>query len=178
MEYRHVSGPVYCRFAHTPPIVNSELASRYGIEAPSAIDLNVVSGDSLKEGKDVKLRFLLDGRTKQMTCHAKVDYVVKDESTGDTNIGFGQLSFSDEEFGILMESFTDVPAGSLEFTPKVRDKGMEAKPVSSELKLAEATRIKAVALPVAMIDEIDSKRGDATFSDFVTRCVREHLKGC
>ena len=40
MEYKHVNGPVYCRFALTPPVINSERAYQYGIEAPSLIDIH------------------------------------------------------------------------------------------------------------------------------------------
>ncbi len=175
MEYRHVNGPVYCRFAKTPPIVNSELAEKFGIEAPTDVDVGVVGGDSLKTGTAVKLRLVLDGRKKQMTCHAKIDYVLQDETTGKTRIGFGRLSFSDKEFRKLIESFTEASDQPVKITERVRDKGLEAKPISQELDLSETTRIKAVTFPVALIDEIDAKRGDTTFSEFVADAVRQHL---
>jgi hypothetical protein len=176
MEYRHVNGPVYCRFAKTPPILNSEFAIRFGIEAFSEFDAAVVGTDSLKNGTDVKLRLLLNDRGQQMTCHAKIDYVVKDDATGECRIGFGSLSFSDQEFGILMESFTDLPSAPLELTGSVRTKGIDAMPVTSEPKLAEATRIKAITFPVILIDEIDLRRGETPFSEFVAAAVREYLQ--
>ncbi|MEW6351974.1 MAG: hypothetical protein AB1646_23230 [Thermodesulfobacteriota bacterium] len=176
MEYRHVNGPVYCRFASTPPIVNSPLAEQYGIEAPTDVDVDVVGCDTLKTGTDVKLRLLLDGRTKQMTCHAKIDYVMRDVAGGKTRIGFGQLSFSDKEFQKLIESFTEQAFEPVEITDRVEDKGLGARPVSQELDLSEATRIKAVTFPVALIDEIDSKRGDTPFSEFVADAVRRYMQ--
>ncbi len=175
MEYRHVNGPVYCRFANTPPIVNSPLAEQFGIEAPIEVDMDVVGCDTLKSGTDVKLRLVLDGRTKQMTCHAKIDYVLKDETAGKIKIGFGRLSFSDKEFQKLTESFAEEACEPVEITERVTDKGLEARPVSQELDLSEATRIKAVTFPVALIDAIDATRGDTPFSAFVAEAVRQHI---
>lgn len=176
MEYKHVNGPVYCRFALTPPIINSPRAYEYGIEAPSMIDLQAGSYMGLKEGENVKLRMLLEGRSKRMTCHAKIDYVVEEESEGRARVGFSHLSLSDEEFGVLMENFIEEPVAPLEVTERVEDKGIEAKPVTEADLLFGATRVKAVTFPVDLIEEIDAKRGQVPFSEFVALAVREHLE--
>ncbi|MCA1961203.1 MAG: hypothetical protein LDL33_10440 [Desulfomonile sp.] len=175
MEYKHVNGPVYCRFALTPPIINSPRAYEYGIEAPSLIDLQAGSNRTLKEGSNVKIRMLLDNRSKRMTCHAKIDYVVRDEVKGETRVGLSHLSLSDAEFGILMENFTDEPVEPLEVTERVEDKGIEAKPVTEAGLLLETTRIKAVTFPIDLIEEIDAKRGEVPFSEFVTRAIKAYL---
>ena len=175
MEYRNVNGPVYCRFALTPPIINSPRASEYGIEAPSLIDLHAGSHLTLKEGSNVKIRMLLDNRSKRMTCHAKIDYVVRDEVRGETKVGLGQLSLSDAEFGVLMENFTNEPVEPLEVTERVEDKGTEAKPVTQAELMLGTTRIKAVTFPVDLIDEIDANRGDVPFSEFVANAIKTYL---
>jgi len=177
MEYKHVNGPVYCRFALTPPIVNSPRAHEYGIEAPSMIDLQAGSNISLKEGSNVKLRMLLDNRSKRITCHALIDHIIRDEARGETRVGFGHLSLSDEEFGVLMENFSDEPAGQLEVAERVEDKGTEARPVTEAELFLGTTRIKAVTLPVNLIEEIDAKRGEVPFSEFVERAIRGYLEG-
>lgn len=176
MEYKHVNGPVYCRFALTPPIINSPRALEYGVEAPSLIDLQAGSNLTLKEGSNVKLRMLLDNRNKRMTCHAQIDYVVRDEARGQTRVGFSHLSLSDAEFGVLMENFTDEPIEPLEVTERVEDKGIEARPVTEAELLLETTRIKAVTFPVNLIEEIDAKRGDVPFSEFVARAIKAYLQ--
>ncbi len=175
MEYKHVNGPVYCRFALTPPIINSPRAHEYGIEAPSMIDLHAGSNIRLKEGSNVKLRMLLDNRSKRMTCHAKIEYVIQDEARGETSIGFGHLSLSDEEFGVLMENFSEEPVGPVEVAERVEDKGIEAKPVTEAELFLETTRIKAVTLPVNLMEEIDARRGEVPFSEFVSRAIRAYL---
>lgn len=175
MEYRHVNGPVYCRFALTPPIINSPRASEYGIEAPSLIDLQAGSNLALKEGSNVKIRMLLDNRSKRMTCHAKIDYVVRDELKAETRVGLSHLSLSDAEFRVLLENFTDEPAGLLEVTERIEDKGIEARPAIEADLFLETTRIKAVTFPINLIEEIDAKRGEVPFSEFVTRAVRAYL---
>ena len=175
MQYKHVNGPVYCRFALTPPIINSPRANEYGIEAPSMIDLHAGSHIRLKEGSNVKLRMLLDNRSKRMTCHAQIDYIRRDETGAETNIGFGHLSLSDEEFGVLMKNFSSEPVGQLEVAETVEDKGTEAKPVTEADLLLGTTRIKAVTLPVNLMEEVDSKRGEVPFSEFVSRAIRAYL---
>jgi hypothetical protein len=176
MEYRHVNGPVYCRVAITPPIINSPRASEYGIEATSFIDLHAGSNLSFKEGTNVKIRMLLDSRSKRMTCHAKIDYVVWDEVKSETKVGLGHLSLSDAEFVILMENFADESIEPLEVTERVEDKGTEAKPIEEAELLLGTTRIKAVTFPVDLIDEIDTQRGDVPFSEFVTRAIKAYLR--
>jgi hypothetical protein len=47
MESKHVNGRAYCRYAATPPIINSPLADQYGIEVFSPV--------SVEEGRYVKL---------------------------------------------------------------------------------------------------------------------------
>gem|GEM_PF-575706 len=177
MEYKHVNGPVYCRFALTPPIINSLRAHEYGIEAPSMIDLHAGSNISLKEGSNVKLRMLLDNRSKRITCHAQIDHMVRDEAGGETKVGFSHLSLSDEEFGVLMENFCDEPVGKLEVAERVEDKGTEAKPVTEAELFLGTTRIKAVTLSVNLIEEIDAKRGEVPFSEFVSRAISAYLEG-
>jgi hypothetical protein len=81
MEYRYVNGPVYCRYALTPPVINSDLGHKMGIVAPCEMDMQAGSHIKLKAGNNVKLRMVLDNRTKRMTCHAKIDWVRQDEST-------------------------------------------------------------------------------------------------
>ncbi|MEW6139317.1 MAG: hypothetical protein AB1733_13875 [Thermodesulfobacteriota bacterium] len=176
MEYKHVNGPVYCRFAVTPPIVNSDRAYEYGIEAPSVYDLQVGSPERLKEGSNVKLRMLLNNRTKRITCHAKIDYFVKDEVLGKTRVGFSHLSLSDEEFDVLIENFTDEPIEPLEITDRVEDKGIEARPITEAEIFLKTTRIKAVTFPVNLIEEIDARRGETPFSDFVSHAVKAYLE--
>ncbi|MFH0825328.1 MAG: hypothetical protein V2B18_21465, partial [Pseudomonadota bacterium] len=120
MEYKHVNGPVYCRYASTPPIANSDIALQFGIQAPSTIEL--------ESGRNVKLRILLEDRGKRMTCHGKIDWVKSDESAGGFTVGFSQLSLTDEEFRILMAHFSDVPEAGVELAPSLRDKGADAEP--------------------------------------------------
>jgi hypothetical protein len=175
MEYKHVNGPVYCRFALTPPVINSERAYEYGVEAPSLIDIQAGSNLTLKEGSNVKIRMLLDNRSKRMTCHAKIDYVIKNEAKGETRVGIGHLSLSDAEFRVLMENFTQEPIEPLEVTERVEDRGIEAKPVAEADLLIGTTRIKAVTFPVGLIDEIDAKRGEVPFSEFVTNAIKAYL---
>ncbi|MGB6064442.1 MAG: hypothetical protein WBG50_06515 [Desulfomonilaceae bacterium] len=175
MEYKHVNGPVYCRFALTPPIINSPRAHQYGIEAPSLIDLQAGSNLALREGSNVKIRMLLDNRSKRMTCHAKIGYVIADQAKGITRVGFSHLSLSDVEFGMLIENFTDEPIEPLEITELVENKGIEARPVMEAELFLGAARIKAVTFPVNLIEEIDARRGDVPFSEFVTRAVKAYL---
>ncbi|MDQ7785251.1 MAG: hypothetical protein RDU20_20365 [Desulfomonilaceae bacterium] len=174
MQYKHVNGPVYCRSAVTPPIINSPKALEYGLEAPSMMDIQ--AGGNLKEGSNVKLRMILDNRSKRMTCHAQIDYIVKDETRGETSIGFGHLSLSDQEFQVLMENFSEEPVAKLEVAERVEDKGIEAKPVTEADLLAETTRIKAVTLPVNLMEEVDAKRGEVPFSEFVARALKAYLE--
>jgi hypothetical protein len=139
------------------------------------IDLHAGSHISLKEGSNVKLRMLLDNRSKRMTCHAQIDYIIRDEATGECSVGLGHLSLSDEEFGVLMENLSEEPIGQLEVAERVEDKGIEAKPVTEADLFLDTTRIKAVTFPVNLIEEVDAKRGEVPFSEFVSRAIRAYL---
>ena len=131
---------------------------------------------NLEQGRNVKLRVVLEDRSNRMTCHAVIDYVQQDESIGQYKVGFSQLSLTDDEFRLLLQSFVDKSERVLEITETVRDKGMEAPPVTDLESLKEITRIKAVTLPVSLIEEIDMKRGEDSFSDFVTKALNKYLK--
>jgi hypothetical protein len=173
MEYKHVAGPVYCRYANTPPIVNSELANQYGIRAHSFVELD--------EGSNVKVSILLDERTKRMTCHAKVAWVQRDEAAAGAfderwEVGLSPLSLSDAEFQVLLGYLGDGPVSPLELRDRVRDVAAESAPATYPGK-EEGRRIKAVTMPITLIEEIDAKRGDVPFSEFVSTAVREHLAG-
>ena len=90
-------------------------------------------------------------------------------------MGFSHLSLSDAEFGILIENFTDEPIEPLEVTDLVEDKGIETRPVLEAELFLGATRIKAVTLPVNLIEEIDANRGDVPFSEFVASAIKAYL---
>lgn len=168
MEYRHVKGPVYCRYAYTPPIINSELALELGIEASSVVRLD--------EGSNVKLRMVLEDQDKRMTCHAKIDWVKQNQETGDYRVGLSHLSLSDEEFRVLRKSLVEEPSKQLEFGERVTDKGLTVEPMIHGDQEVELKRIKALTLPVAVIEAIDSARGEVPFSEFVTRAIDAYLK--
>ncbi|MDR3603457.1 MAG: hypothetical protein P4L38_02405 [Syntrophaceae bacterium] len=168
MEYKHVNGQAYCRYAATPPIINSPLADQYGIEVFSPV--------SVEEGRYVKLRVVLQDRPGRITCHARIDYAKRVESGNQYRVGFSHLSLTDEEFRLLLQSFVDESERVLELTESVRDKGAEAPSVTGMEGLEKITRIKAVTLSVSLIEEIDMKRGDESFSDFVAKAVRDYVK--
>ncbi len=168
MEYKHVNGQAYCRYAATPPIINSPLADQYGVEVFSPV--------SVEEGRYVKLRVVLQDRPGRITCHARIDYAKRVESGNHYRVGFSHLSLTDDEFRLLLQSFVDASERVLELTETVRDKGKEAPPVTEMEGLEKITRIKAVTLPVSLIEEIDLKRGDESFSDFVVKALRDYTK--
>jgi hypothetical protein len=176
MEYRAVNGPVYCRYAITPPVINSSKAFEVGVLAATTVDLQVGGNVPLKEGSNVKLRMILDNHTKRMTCHAKIDRISKDESTGKYEVASGQLSLSDEEFQQLSKSFISQPEHPVEWTEHVRPKGAHVSPVTLDQKSQEVTRDKAVTMPVSLIEEIDARRGAVPFSEFVITALRTYLK--
>jgi hypothetical protein len=95
-------------------VVNSRIASEYGIEAE--VGVKAQYGPIFAEGKSVKLRLILENRTKRMTCHAKVDWVRDDPATGECKVGLGQLSLSDDEFRVLLDNSTEKPYARLKFT--------------------------------------------------------------
>ena len=168
MEYRHVDGPVYCRYALTPPVMNSALAEKYGIEAPSAV--------AMDEGKNVKLRMVVENGAVRMTCHARVDWVKEDKSTGEYRVGLSCLSLADPEFRILEKNFVARSERPIELGRTVRDKAVESVPVTVAEAEEEITRVKAVTLPVSLIETIDAKRGQLGFSQFVANALREHCE--
>jgi hypothetical protein len=176
MEYRHVNGPVYCRYALTPPIINSPLSQELGIVAPCQMDLQAGSVRTLDSGSNVKLRMVLDNRTKRLTCHAKIDWVKPDESTHSCSVAFSHLSLSDDEFKVLQENFADETQDTVEFVSRVRDAASDLKSVIAGDGSKEVTRAKAVTLPVSLIEEVDEQRGDVGFSEFVANSLREYLK--
>jgi hypothetical protein len=173
MKYVHVDGLVYCRFAHTPPVVNSRIASEYGIEAE--VGVKAQYGPIFAEGKNVKLRLILENRTKRMTCHAKVDWVRDDPATGECKVGLGQLSLSDDEFRVLLDNSTEEPYARLKFTESVRHEVEETVPIIRGADERVIMRMKAVELPVELIELIDEKRGATPFSVFVTEVLRDRL---
>ncbi|MBM3300322.1 MAG: hypothetical protein FJY85_10245 [Deltaproteobacteria bacterium] len=174
MEYKHVDGTVYSRYASSPPVINSQYAYRFGIQVPCPVEPGQYS--QFNVGNNVKLRFLLEEGRKKMTCHGIIDWVEKDEKTGQCVVGFGHLSLTDEEFRVLEESFTEKSDRPLEFGEPVRAKGAEAVAVTETDQVREIMRLKAVNFPVSVIEAIDENRGDVPFSDFVTLAVRQYIK--
>ncbi len=174
MDYKHIDGLVYSRYASTPPVINSDLAFRYGIKVPCTVEPGQFSG--FEAGRNVKLRLVVAGGAKKITCHAKIDWVKRDESTDELYVGFGNLSLTDEEFQVLQDNFVEDKGRVLEFGVRVRDRAKEAKPVVVSNKAREIMRLKAVNFPVSIIEGIDEKRGNVSFSEFVTNAVREYLK--
>jgi hypothetical protein len=119
-------------------------------------------------GKNVKLRLVVAGGDKKITCHAKIDWVTKDESTDEYYVGFGNLSLTDEEFQVLQSSFIEDKGKVLEFGVRVRDRAREAKPYERS-----AREIMVVLKPVSIIGQLTA---DVSFSEFVTNAVRAYLK--
>lgn len=174
MEYRNIDGNVYCRYASTPPVLNSDMALVYGIKTPCVVEPGEFSG--FKAGRNVKLRIALNGGTQKMTCHGTIDWIGPDVETGLIFVGFGNLSLSDEEFVVLQQSFADRPAKPVEFGESVRDKAIEAETVRISAEAREIKRMKVVNFPVSVIDLIDARRGEMSFSEFVVSAVREYVK--
>lgn len=173
MEYKNIDGAVYSRYALSPPIINSEFASEYGIQAPCLIEPGQYSGP--EAGRNVKLRIVVNRGTKKMTCHGTIDWVQSDES-GTYHVGFGNLSLSDEEFKILTPHFVTGSKIPVEFVPRVREKAPKADPVVVTTVAQEILRYKAVHFPVSVIELIDEHRGEDSFSEFVTKAVRSYIK--
>ena len=82
MEYLHLNGPVYSRFARTPPIINSELAHRYGIQVLT--NTKSQYGPVFEIGRHLKLRMVLGNRSKRLTCHGTIDEVEVIRATGES----------------------------------------------------------------------------------------------
>jgi hypothetical protein len=174
MEYKSIDGPVYSRHALSPPIINSEKATKYGIKALCMAEPGQYAG--IEVGGNVKLRFLVDRGTKKITCHGTIDWVKSDEATGKWYVGFGSLSLSDEEFVILERNFVEKGEKPVEFVKKVREKAVEAESVVAADVAPGIMRHKAVRFPVIVIEAIDVMRGDTPFSEFVVNAVRAYIK--
>lgn len=175
MDYKSIDGTVFSRYAASPPVINSDLAWKYGVQVPCNIEPGHYSGFTV--GRNVKLRMVIaDGKMK-MTCHAQIDWVEKDHDSGQCMVGFGHLSLTEEEFKVLETYFTDRPEKALEFADSVRDKAREAVPVIGTDTAREIMRLKAVNFPVSVIEAIDEHRGDTPFSEYVTTALRAYLKG-
>lgn len=175
MEYKHIDGMVYSRYASSPPVINSNLAGEYGIQVPCPLEPGQYT--QFKVGSNVKLRMVIDAGKTKMTCHAMIDWVDKDEQTGQCIVGFGHLSLTDDEFVVLERNFTVRSEKHLEFGDRVRDKAPEAAPLTGTKKAREIMRLKAVNFPVSVIEAIDENRRDVPFSEFVTTAVRSYIKG-
>jgi len=174
MEYQLINGTVYSRAASTPPVINSVLATKYGIRVPCPVEPGQYS--KFEVGTNVKLRLVINDGKSRMTCHGTIDWMEQDQATGQWNVGFGHLSLTDEEFRILEMSFAASARAHLEFGISVRDKATEAVTVTGTDRAREIMRLKAVNFPVSVIELIDENRCDVPFSEFVTTAVREYVK--
>ncbi len=169
MKYGQLEGPIYCRYAHTVPVINSELAAEFGLEA-------YIRGVKLAPGRNVKLRLFVNGGTKRMTCHAKIDWVEEEGGGGGCHkMGLSHLSLSDEEFHVLLDNFAARPSQAVEFSESVRQDAQAPPPLTRDSEGIEIVRDKAVTFPVALIEEIDERRADQPFSQFVEAAVRSYL---
>jgi hypothetical protein len=174
MEYKGIDGPVFSRQASSPPIINSAMATKLGIKAPCMTEPGQYAG--AEAGTNVKLRLVVDGGKKKITCHGIIDWVKFDEATAKYYIGFGSLSLSDEEFRILERNFVEEAVKPVEFVRKVREKATGVEPVVVADAAVEIMRHKAVNFPVSVIEAIDIMRGETPFSEFVVNAVRAYIK--
>ncbi|MEW6138984.1 MAG: hypothetical protein AB1733_12185 [Thermodesulfobacteriota bacterium] len=174
MDYKHIDGLVYSRYAASPPIINSTLAWKYGIQVACPLEPGQYS--HFEVGSNVKLKLVVADGTKKMTCHGMIDWVEKDEATGTCMVGFGHLSLTDEEFAVLEQSFADKGREALKFGERLRDKALDAEAVVVNDQAREIMRLKAVNLPVSVIEAVDENRGEATFSGFVTEAIRAYIR--
>jgi hypothetical protein len=174
MEYKNIDGAVHSRIASTPPVINSDLALKYGIQVASFVEPSEFT--QFNEGQNVKLRLVLDGGTKRITCHARIDWARKDDVTGQQLVGFGQLSLTDEEFQVLERNFVEKSDKPFEFGVRVRDRAREAESVTVSSEAKEIMRLKAVNFPISVIEAIDENRGDIGFSQFVAMAVRDYIR--
>jgi hypothetical protein len=174
MEYKGIDGPVFSRQASSPPIINCGMATKLGLKAPCMTEPGQYAG--IEAGTNVKLRLLLDGGKRKITCHAVIDWVKFDEARSKYYIGFGSLSLSDGEFRILERNFVEEAEKPVEFVQKVREKAAEVESVVAADAAVEIMRHKAVNFPVSVIDAIDIMRGDTPFSEFVVNAVRAYVK--
>ena len=77
MEYKNVDGVVYSRYASSPPVINSEMAWKFGIQVPCPMEPGHYT--QFNVGSNVKLRIVIERGNMKMTCHAMIDWVEKDE---------------------------------------------------------------------------------------------------
>jgi len=173
MKYGKIDGPVYCRYAKTLPVVNSDMALEYGIQA--RLGIRAQHGLTIEVGKPVKLRMVFDNRKKRMTCHAFVDWV-EEEASGEFRVGFSRLSLSRDEFKVLLNTLSDWPDAEGIFGDTVRWATDDTVPVTTGDDAEEIVRDKAVTMPVGLIEKIDEKRGEIPFSKFVVKVLNEYLE--
>jgi len=177
MKFVRVAGPVYCRYARTAPVINSDLAHELGIEA--RLDDRTLRAFRLEEGKiaalNVKIRLIAKRRTRHMTCHGKIDWLKKSEESGEYFIGISNLSLSDDEFDLLLSDFAAEPTESLVIVDTVRGHHEKTEPALKAQDDKVIMRDKAVSMPVALIEEIDEVRGTIPFSEFVIEAIRCYL---
>ncbi|MCP4900325.1 MAG: hypothetical protein GY906_25435 [bacterium] len=171
MKYGKPNGPAYCRYARTRPVLNSAFASEFGIQADMGIKPQ--PGIKIEEGRNVKLRLILDNRRIRMTCHAQIDWVEVDEETGEYRVFFSQLSLSDDEYKVLLENLSEEPRTELTFGRSIRHAEEAALPLTKGLDDKEILRDKALTLPVRLIEEIDARRGATPFSEFVVAVLEQ-----
>ena len=123
MEYKSIGGPIFSCQALSPPVINSAMATKLGIKAPCMTEPGQYTG--FEAGNNVKLRLVVDGGEKRLTCHGVIDWVKFDEATANCYIGFGSLSLSDEEFRVLQRNLVEESDKPVEFVRDVREKGAE-----------------------------------------------------
>lgn len=174
MEYKSIDGSVFSRQASSPPVINSTMATKLGIKAPCVTEPGQYGG--IEVGNNVKLRLLIDGGKKKITCHGVIDWVKFDKATAKYYIGFGSLSLSDAEFRILERNFVEEAEKPVEFVRKIREMAAEAESVVVADAAGEIKRHKAVDFPVSVIESVDIMRGDTPFSEFVVNAVRGYIK--
>ncbi len=178
MEYLHLNGPVYSRFAKTPPIINSRMAHRYGIEVLT--NTKSQYGPVFETGKHLKLRMVLDNRSTRLTCHGTIDEVTVIRATGEYKLGISHLSLTDKEFDLLLQNRDNGPLQSLLFVSSVRRETEAATeddtpPIVQDDEEREIARIKAVTLPLSLIEHIDANRGDTPFSEYVVEALKKRI---
>jgi hypothetical protein len=174
MEYKSIDGPVFSRQASSPSIINSAMATKLGIKAPCMTEPGQYAG--VEAGTNVKLRLVVEGGKKKITCHGTIDWVKFDEVAAKYYIGFGSLSLSDKEFRILEMNFVEEAEKPVEFVRSVREKAAEVESAVLSDTAVEIMRHKAVNFPVSVIEAIDIMRGDTPFSEFVVNALRAYIK--
>lgn len=174
MEYKAVNGKVYSRYAMMPPVINSDLAYKYGIRVPSVLEPSQYS--QLETGKDVKLRLIVNDGKIKLTCHGKIDWVGTSKIDGNTYVHIGNLSLSTEEFKVLADYFSDRAELPIEFGVRLRDYGKNAESINFSQDSKEIMRMIAVSFPLKMFDAIDEIRGDVPFSEFVVNTLKKSIK--